>query len=66
MSIWLLAILARLFEPYWTLLIERSKRARHRADPFSPIRFRAFLSRRFRRRHARMWRRWDGGYGRIA
>lgn len=61
-----MAILARLFYPYWPLLIERPKRAIHRSDPFSPIRFRAFLFRRFRRRHARMWRRWDGGYGRIA
>lgn len=29
-------------------------------------RFRAFRLRLIRRRHAYNWRRWDGGYGRIA
>lgn len=64
--IWLLDALARLFPGKGPLWIERPRTVHNRPAPFLRHRLRAYLFRRYRRRHARMWRRWDGGYGRIA
>lgn len=48
------------------LLAPPSFRARYRPQRGDFASYLAHLNRRARRRYGQFWRRWDGGYGRIA